>query len=610
MKHVLTIFVLSLCMATAHAEKYSKLIDTDIAGKISLTCEQTDSWQFSTSVEKSNGKEFITIKLRCTTPQVPPKFSISFTLPQKDIYHLWHPCATTRYRFYPDWNGKSWQKSQLAVSIPLLSFFNEHNQNAFLLACDEVFHTVKTQMAIREEGCIMCCEMKYFDEPAAPMTDYTTTILLDNRNIFWSDAIQEATKWIDTTIRLTPCNIPESAFAPLYSTWYQFHQDVHAKDIEEECAIASKLGMKTIIIDDGWQTDDTNRGYGFCGDWEISTKRFPDMVAHVKKVQSMGMKYMLWYSVPFMGYYSKNFKRFKGKFLRLSDHSKAGVLDPRFPEVREFLAETYEKALKNWGIDGFKLDFIDQFTITGTDPAIAENYAGRDYKSVPEATDALMKEITARLQRIKPDILIEFRQAYMGPAIRQYGNMIRVGDCPGDLQANRIGIANLRLTSGTTAVHADMLEWNKEEYPLNVARTIISCIFGVIQYSAMLRDIPQDNQNVIRHWLTFSQEHQDALLKGQFKPYSPEASFPVIKAENNQERIIAVYQDNMAVNVGKKDKNIYILNGTYNYYIIAEVPANLKLKTFDMYGKETSNTKLKPGIQYLPIPAGGYGLLY
>jgi alpha-galactosidase len=319
---------------------------------------------------------------------------------------------------------------------------------------------------------------------------------------------------------------------------------------------------------------------------------------------------MLWYSVPFMGYYSKNFKRFKGKFLRLSDHSKAGVLDPRFPEVREFLAETYEKALKNWGIDGFKLDFIDQFTITGTDPAIAENYAGRDYKSVPEATDALMKEITARLQRIKPDILIEFRQAYMGPAIRQYGNMIRVGDCPGDLQANRIGIANLRLTSGTTAVHADMLEWNKEEYPLNVARTIISCIFGVIQYSAMLRDIPQDNQNVIRHWLTFSQEHQDALLKGQFKPYSPEAGFPVIKAENNQERIIAVYQDNMAVNVGKKDKNIYILNGTYNYYIIAEVPANLKLKTFDMYGKETSNTKLKPGIQYLPIPAGGYGLLY
>ena len=78
-----------------------------------------------------------------------------------------------------------------------------------------------------------------------------------------------------------------AAFKPLYSSWYCFHQDVFAKDIEAECAAAADLGMKTVIVDDGWQTDDTNRGYAFCGDWEVSRRRFPDMAAHVKRVQEI-----------------------------------------------------------------------------------------------------------------------------------------------------------------------------------------------------------------------------------------------------------------------------------------------------------------------------------
>ena len=59
--------------------------------------------------------------------------------------------------------------------------------------------------------------------------------------------------------------------------------------------------MKGVIIDDGWQTDDNRRGYAFCGDWEISERRFPDMRAHVERVHRLGMKYLVWFSVPFMG---------------------------------------------------------------------------------------------------------------------------------------------------------------------------------------------------------------------------------------------------------------------------------------------------------------------
>ena len=50
---------------------------------------------------------------------------------------------------------------------------------------------------------------------------------------------------------------------------------------------------------------------------------------------------------------------------------RVGTLDPRFPEVREYLVQTYERVIGEWGFDGVKLDFIDCFTLGSHDPAIA-----------------------------------------------------------------------------------------------------------------------------------------------------------------------------------------------------------------------------------------------
>jgi alpha-galactosidase len=329
------------------------------------------------------------------------------------------------------------------------------------------------------------------------------------------------------------------------------------------------------------------------------------MAAHVKRVQDMGMKYMLWYSVPFVGEHSQAYERFKGKFLGPS-HG-AFVLDPRFPEVREYLISTYERALREWNLDGFKLDFIDSFRVKGTDPAIAENYAGRDIKSVPEAVDVLMKGVLSRLQAIKPDILIEFRQNYIGPAIRQYGNMFRASDCPGDMQNNRIRIANLRLTSGTTAVHADMIEWNSAEKPEVAARHILSALYGVVQYSVMLRDIPKGQFDMVKHWIDFSQKHRKTLLHSDFRPYHPEACFPVLEAESKEERIITLYQEGMVVKAGSNDRDTYIINATGAERVAIELEGKpKKAEYYDTYGNLVAGVKLNKGLQNVNIPISGY----
>ena len=589
-------------LATLTAMAFETKLSTKSVGDVTISCKD-NGWNIEAKVVSKGEIEEITIEMTAAQPTTPSPLKVKFATPQLDAHHLWHTNRSNRTILPPDWSGK--YSSALAQTIPLYAFINSNNLNRLTIATSEAKRRVNAKIGLREEGAVLYGELTFFTEAEAPISHYKTTILLDKRDIFWADAIREGVAWIESKNDFKVCRVPEAAFEPLYSTWYQFHQQITDKEIEAECREAVKLGMKTIIVDDGWQTADNNRGYAYCGDWKVAPVRIKDMAAHVKRVQDMGMKYMLWYSVPFVGEHSQAYERFKGKFLGPS-HG-AFVLDPRFPEVREYLISTYETALREWNLDGFKLDFIDSFRIKGTDPAIAENYAGRDIKSLPEAVDVLMKGVLARLQAIKPDILIEFRQNYIGPAIRQYGNMFRASDCPGDMQNNRIRIANLRLTSGTTAVHADMIEWNPNEKPEVAARHILSALYGVVQYSVMLRDLPESHFKVVRHWLDFSQKHRKTLLHSDFRPYHPEACFPILEAESKAERIISAYQEGMVVKAGVADRDTYIINATGAEKVVVELMGKpKKAEYYDTYGNLVAGSKLAKGLQSVVIPISGY----
>ena len=588
------------------ANGVERVVESRSAGNVTLKCDEPGDWEFDMSLDRSGEKEIVTVKMWAAKPSVPPKFTVSMSMPQVDVHHLWSGLNEDRNHLRPDWGANF--RTHLASEMPLYAFLNDDNENRLTIVSSEPLRDVNATMGLREEGCLIVANLSYFNTPEAPIEQYETKILLDSRPVFWSEAVKEGAEWMTAESGMTPVEAPAGAFEPLYSSWYQFHQDVSDKAIEEECQKAAALGMKTIIVDDGWQTDDNNRGYAFCGDWEVSKNRFPDFASHVKKVQDTGMKYMLWYSVPFVGKKSKNYERFKGKYLRETD--EIGVLDPRFPEVREFLCQTYEDAMRNYGLDGFKLDFIDQFTVSGNDKAIEENYAGRDIKTVPEAVNVLMKDLYSRLKAINPEVLIEFRQRYIGPAIRQYGNMLRAADCPGDMRGNRERIANLRLTSGKTAVHADMLEWNAADTPESAARHILSAMFGVVQYSVMLNDLPEDHRKMLRHWIDFLGAHRKTLLDSDFKPYHPQAGYPVIEASSDEERIIAVYQSGCVATIEKGAFPTYIINATGHegVYVDCKGEGGL-LDIYNVYGEKVGSEGVTPGLSEIKVPVSGYAVL-
>ena len=168
-------------------------------------------------------------------------------------------------------------------------------------------------------------------------------------------------------------------------------------------------------------------------------------------------------------------------------------------------------------------------------------------------------------------------------------------------------IADLRLTSGTTAVHADMLEWNIAEKPEVAARQILSALYGVVQYSVMLREIPKEHLEMVRHWIEFSQSHRTTLLRSVFRAYNPEACYPLLEAESSSERIITAYQEGVVVKAGSADRDTYIINATGGEMPVVELQGKPRtVEYYDTFGNIVKGGKLVEGLQRVAIPVSGY----
>ena len=577
-------------------------------GEVKVSCPAPGPWTFEMAAEKTaDGVDAVKVTMKSAKEAPPPKFSVRWFVSQRDTHHFW-TSESTHY-------GIPWGTpavSDLSSWMPLYAFLDANDHNRWTFACSESCRRVEFRSPISETQMGFNCSYTFFVSPEAPLREYEVKIRFDGRERPYWETIGAASDWMCASAGIEPMAAPESAFDPLYSSWYVFHQDVTAAEVEDECVRAAKLGINTLITDEGWQIDlpPGNRpwgGYRLCGDWKPG-RNFPDMAAHVKRVQEMGFKYMLWYSVPFVGEKSANFARFRGKYLPV-ECAGGHVLDPRFPEVREFTIRTYEDAVRNWNIDGLKLDFIGRFTLKEgvEDPAVKENYAGRDIKSIPLAVDAMLTEVMRRLRAIKPDILIEFRQSYISPSIRRFGNMIRATDCPCSMVENRTRTTRLRLTSGKTAVHSDMLEWRGDETPESAARCILNSLFSVVQYSVKLKTLPEAHRRMVEHWIRFSQEHREALVKGAFRPHYPAADYPLLEGESAAERIFGVYQENLVVDVGAADRPVVVLNGANTEeltFVLPKAPA--RVAAIDTYGNRVETLSLQAGVVRVKVPVSGY----
>ena len=555
-----------------------------------------------TSTEIAPDLEIVSVKLTSAELAVPPRLNLEWSFPSIDVYQFWNSNIRTDKVTYYGNDIHSLASSQ----VPLISFINSADQNRLTFALSDVLNKINTNTWLREEDSKFYCNIELFSEPHQPIKQYTIDIRVDRRNIPYYKSISESTDWWASMPNYTPAPVPEIARMPMYSTWYNFHQNLEVEEVIKECKIGKKLGLEAVIVDDGWQTLDNKRGYAYTGDW--IPERIGNMQAFVDSLHAFDMKILLWYSLPFIGEKANLFNQFKGKYLHHWESQSTWVLDPRYPEVREHIIKTYETALIEWNLDGFKLDFLGWFYADEKTDMTARN--GRDYASVNEATDRLMTDIMSRLKDIRPNIMIEFRQPYIGPLMRKYGNMFRAADCPNMEIVNRVRTTDLRIASGNTAVHSDMFMWHKEDPVESAALQILNILFTVPQLSVKLDSIPEEHFKMVKFWIKYWKENKEILLDGDFIPKNPGALYPVLKSSKINKEIIAVYDDQI-LKIGNPElTEIDVVNAKGSTEIILDFDFDFgktKILIYDCLGivQEEHTINIQAGMIKIIAPLSG-----
>lgn len=553
----------------------------------------------------NNGVDVATITLTHPTAKEPPQLILKWSTPSANVAGYWSTAAFLDKTITPDW-GPAKVKSMLSRHSPVICLFGHNDVNRQTFAVSEALNTVITSTSVKEENGMMYNEIQLFTEKHKAITTYSVKLRLDTRPINYATALNDVNTWWESFKLYQPLSVPPAAKLPVYSTWYSYHQNVSGESILKECQQAKAMGYETIIVDDGWQTLDSNRGYAYTGDWK--PERLTDMKDLVQEVHELGMKFVLWYAVPFVGEKSEAYKKLQGKFLSYWNGQGTYVLDPRYPEVRDFIINTYLEAVEAWNLDGFKLDFIGRFRAVEDTQLVAEN--GRDYASVNEATDRLMTDLLKSLRTIKPDILIEFRQPYTGPLMKKYGNMLRASDCPNVAVINRVETTDLRLVSGETAVHADMLMWHYSE-PVEVAALqFLNVLFSVPQISVRLADIPEAQFNMIRFYTEYWLKNRETLLDGEFLPENPQANYPIISGVSKTKKITALYGKSTLVLEADTPKQVDVINAKMSEEVIVlskqdDAVYHYEIKDCQGNSVKKGETTITTGANLFEVPVSG-----
>lgn len=564
-----------------------------------IDCEVSHSAE-----KKDNGAVVHTFSIDWDYNKVENDTLVTISLKEDAIKHLyyWNPDCGFKRDMPLGWIGG--KKSMTSISAPVACIYDGLGINTFTCAVSEVKEIVELKTAIVNDS-YFGMEVKIKLKQYIRCGHLDLKILIDETDVPMYEALDNVRQWWEDECGLKAMNVPDCAKDAMYSYWYSFQQGLFQKEVMEEAERAAKLGLKTVIIDDGWQMEGVNTRFAYTGDWQVNEKKFHDFKGAIAQMHDMGLKALLWVGIPYVGEESELWNRFKDKTLQYSDWARASILDPRYPEVRKYIIDALIRIMTDYKLDGFKLDFIDLFYEVEGNTINDE----MDFLSVQDAVDCLMSTIKDELSKINPEVLIEFRQKYIGPNMRKYGNMFRVSDCPDEYISNRLGVLDLRLLSGNTAVHSDMLIWNENESVEIAALQIVDIIFSTMQFSGRLAKLSEEHQKMVKFWMDFMDKNKEVLLNSKIMVEEPQALYTAARTEKNGESVIAVYSNDKCVNLNAEIKKNMIINGTQKERIIIDVPEAgvYRINICDCSGNiiKEDNVVIKAGITSIDVPVAG-----
>lgn len=540
--------------------------------------------------------------LTITAPASEGPVTLSWRVPAGDALSYWTADSRAFRGIHPDWASPHVISPFSGVPIGVLYDTNGFVVAAWALA--EQTGVVVVGGGLEEETGLFRLDLEI---PRSSNREGISTVLrMDTRHQRFDKAVTDIGQWWRESLGSKAFSTPDIAYHPVYSTWYSFHQELEQAELEAETNRASALGFKTVIVDDGWQTTDTGRGYAFTGDWHVSTERFPDLGQLVRSAEGNGISYMLWVAVPLIGKGSAAAQRFPDRLLNWNKELGMWIFDIRYRDARQYLLNACIDLVTRYSLAGLKIDFVDLW-LPPTIPAAGPD---ADIRQLEDAVDTFLQELSNALETARPGTLIEFRQNYVGPRMWRYANLFRAADCPFDRITNRVQTIDLRLMLADRAVHTDPIMWDSRSSVQAAAEQILNGIFAVPQISMNLEQLTDEESAMIRHWLDFAHTHRETLYKGTLEVTTPDTNYAVARAHGPRTTIVAAYGRTPVALTAQDRDHLILLNATGSEELIVDVHPEQEYEVVELHtttGNEVARRgpSILKGLQRITVPRAG-----
>lgn len=601
---VLGIFIaiVSLCVHSASSIAQPNFqIDAD---KIELI-GGTRPFKSDLEIERLSVDRYqVFFRLHASAPSIPPEFSLTFRFPKDKVNQLWNSQTWSNRSFF---SLPSYDRA--AADFSIVSGLTLNDQNQITFTSDDRFDSRYISTFVQEENDTLIFGLGFFEDnpPISQMQEYEVRILVDFRNIPFSEAVYDASKWRLNDLFQQAAIKKQNDDYPVYSTWYPMHRNIPLENITRELDSLTTFGFKSILVDDGWRSL-VKMKVDTMYDYEENSLQ--TMHLFNEKRKEMGLKLYLWYSLPFMGGNPVITKKFAPRYIRYKAPMQTHVLDPRYPEIRNHLVSTYVNFYESWPSDGFWFDFLNEFYPNA--PTIISDDLGRDFIDTQLAIDQLMDGMNQRLQKISPGIFMGQEFASAGPdqaAAQSFlAGFVGINSAP----VVREKMVNNRLLYGRHTPFMEIMGVHPRDKSEEVARKLQAILFGNPHLSFFTTTLPEDTKETIRFWLDYWRENRKILMESEFEPMQVANQYPIIKVASEAKIIYGLYADyNLSLPL-VVEQPIDVINAKESSLISFVVNHDGSGYDYEMYNymgqlvaQDHLKTKRKNTVE-VEVPSGGF----
>ncbi len=486
-----------------------------------------DAYLIRFRAQRSNGQPFAAHHL-----------TIRWDVPLVDMHGVYAASSSPMELVsLPFWEVK--KRTAANVGVPFISLFHRSGENR--CAFGLLDQLTETDLSFTLSEATRCYHFHW--RKPEPETETLThcweeTLFVSFNRRPWPEVLNAYRQAVDREWPQPRLPVPPAAYDPVFCSWTAIHHHVNQEWVVRTARLAAELGFGVWLTDDGWFTDKARfADYRYTGDWQPCSEKFPDFAGHVRTVQEMGMRYVLWVGPFMIGDESWASDRHSHLLMERDERLHYSRLSPWRRETVAVVGDLLERLVVDYRLDGLKLDFIDAVQRTAQRPADA------DYPTLGAGLYDILCRAVERVAALRPGLLIELRNRYTNLAGRRYGNLYRASDVPVNFAWNRWQVAMLRLLAPDRAVQLDPALWHPDDTDENVAVHLINVICSVPIISIDLERYPPSHSDLIRAWIGFYNTHRQTIIHGRFEPLFRQGHIPLIRFVGDHECIIGLYDD-------------------------------------------------------------------